>query len=343
MQHAETRRLTLRSGFTLIELLVVIAIIALLIGILLPALGQARASAQKLVCSTRMSQLTTLSLFYANDNRDQIWPTRYVPVNDRQPISGAGAAQFADWAYYFEFSGTFRIYDFGAVVNYADNIDEITACPANNRQSYDGELGNPNAIISENARYSPEMYERLDRKGIQLPFDYSMMAGVGGAKTYVEHEAVYLTGTTPDDFVDNANIPRADMVDRLQNNQAVRFRSLPMFIEEDQYSNSQFKDGRWGDNDEITQRHSGSGFITFLDGSIEDFEMPTKFPLELMDSSENPGARGSRGFEGRSVYVRGRDFLWQDIGAFSPAFNDPDPFNGFSRRFGWINDPREQP
>jgi prepilin-type N-terminal cleavage/methylation domain-containing protein/prepilin-type processing-associated H-X9-DG protein len=60
-------------AFTLIELLVVISIIALLVGILLPALGAARESARGLVCQTHVKNLSTAFVAYATDN-SQWWP-----------------------------------------------------------------------------------------------------------------------------------------------------------------------------------------------------------------------------------------------------------------------------
>lgn len=64
MQHPSRRR---QAAFTLIELLVVISVIALLIGILIPALGKARASARIAVCGTRLQQIGVGLVLYSAD------------------------------------------------------------------------------------------------------------------------------------------------------------------------------------------------------------------------------------------------------------------------------------
>lgn len=56
-------------GFTLIELLVVIAVIAVLIGILLPSLSEARETGRKVLCASNVRQLAIASAAYANDTR----------------------------------------------------------------------------------------------------------------------------------------------------------------------------------------------------------------------------------------------------------------------------------
>jgi prepilin-type N-terminal cleavage/methylation domain-containing protein len=66
-----------RNGFTLIELLVVIAIIALLMSILLPALGQAKEHAKSVMCLTNLRNLGNAFNQYSQDYREFILPFQY--------------------------------------------------------------------------------------------------------------------------------------------------------------------------------------------------------------------------------------------------------------------------
>ncbi len=73
MKHARPNTL----AFTLIELLVVISIIALLVGILLPALGAARKTAQRAVCLSNQRQIGVAMMSYATNNKGLLPYTIY--------------------------------------------------------------------------------------------------------------------------------------------------------------------------------------------------------------------------------------------------------------------------
>ena len=92
-----------RQAFTLIELIVVISIIALLVGLLLPALGMARSSARRLQCMTLMVNIGQAMTMYTGDN-DEWYPPSTHSFSVATPVA-AWDVQLAPYLGFTELAG----------------------------------------------------------------------------------------------------------------------------------------------------------------------------------------------------------------------------------------------
>lgn len=89
------------SAFSLIELLVVIAIIAVLIGMLMPALAAAREAARTVKCSANVRTVAMAMTSYSNDNRENFphwsaWRTYHGDGSSNEDTQGPGWAELLE-------------------------------------------------------------------------------------------------------------------------------------------------------------------------------------------------------------------------------------------------------
>jgi prepilin-type processing-associated H-X9-DG protein/prepilin-type N-terminal cleavage/methylation domain-containing protein len=93
------RKMVTKRAFTLIELLTVIAVVAVMVGILIPAVGSVRAKAQMATSVNNLRQLGAGGLLYANDNGGYYPRGAFTPLNwhnDIYPYVGSDVSVFAD-------------------------------------------------------------------------------------------------------------------------------------------------------------------------------------------------------------------------------------------------------
>ena len=139
-------RLTHRNAFTLVELLVVISIIALLIALLLPALGQARATAQQAACLSNHKQIGLAFATYEQTYTD--WVPGGIDPGNAAGFEKRSMTNHSAWVgKLFPYLGSNGVSD-----DYLTHGDNVFRCPTDKAYATGGK--NRSSIVNNPGQYT---------------------------------------------------------------------------------------------------------------------------------------------------------------------------------------------
>ncbi len=160
-KESRTRR-SLESAFTLIELLVVIAIIAILAGMLLPALGKAKGQARRIRCVSNLRQIGIGMSLYRDD-----FQGRFPDRRDLKLLLPGGYKPWDSWPRSDPRSGWAGI----VFSNYTSDAD-LWSCPSVVHSPIGRAIQTTQSIgFSTNAPTSNYWMWRFDQAGEEVPLD----------------------------------------------------------------------------------------------------------------------------------------------------------------------------
>jgi len=197
-----------RKGFTLIELLVVIAIIAVLIGLLVPAVQKVREAANRMSCTNNLKQLG-IALHSYHDNRGAFPPGG---ASDNAPY-GSGGGWGSSWKVFIlpfiEQESIFRAWQFTGNSGYINATNMSTATSPIHRVTIKTYRCPSSAM--------PDFYARSGNNGaIQMFTSYTGIAGSStdtGVLNNASHGIISAGGT----LFANSSIRFADIIDGTSN------------------------------------------------------------------------------------------------------------------------------